>query len=216
MPRRRRIEPKILAEIRQKSLLGWSGPIIQKHLQTLHANGEIEQPSPALRTIQTIMSEYALPDPSEPWTLKDADPEDAEVILPELAHMALTTQGSRAQFSRAEAEWILKIRQLAPDLHSLDVLDYAHAYVWCEQKGVGAEVLDLTLAFKTWRSHEGAGAFLDVMGEDAALQALDHIPMPHGATRYVIQEMARRRGLVDEEYKPTEALLKRTRRRGKK
>ncbi len=209
MPRRRRIEPQILSEIREKTLLGWSGPSIYRHLTALYENREIERTPPKLRTIQKLVSEYALPDPSGPWTVKDASPEDVEVILLELAKIAMATKGAVAQFSRDEAAWILKIRALAPDLFALAVLDYAHAYAWCEQKGVGTEVLDLTLAFKTWRSHELASVFLDVVGEDVALQALEHIPLPHESTRLVIQEMARRRGLLDEDYKPTGLARKR-------
>ena len=87
---------------------------------------------PSERTVQDIVRELTPADPSDPWRLGDATPEEAALILPALGQ-TMYRDGHVPMLSRAEAEWLVRIRTAVPrvsprrafdiaiTMHSLDV-----------------------------------------------------------------------------------------------
>lgn len=163
MPRRRRIGQTTLSEIQQKARWGWSGPDILKHLEGLYQKGDVET-VPALRTVQEIMREYAIPDPSGPWSVADADEEHIPLILEVLDTLVIVTRGQRRYVTRREAELVIKISKALPDMRENELLDWAHGYMWCEEKQMSSEALDLALAIKPWRDDERADTYFEYVG----------------------------------------------------
>ena len=163
MPRRRRIGQATLSEIQQKARCGWSGPDILKHLEGPYQKGDVES-VPALRTIQEIMREYEIPDPSGPWSVADAAAEHIPLILAVLETLVAATRGQRRYVTRREAELVIKISKALPDIRKWELLGWAHGYMWCEEKQMSSEVLDLALAIEPWRDDERADTYFACVG----------------------------------------------------
>lgn len=163
MPRRRRIGQQTVAEIQRTARLGWSGPDILKHLWGLYEEGDVET-VPALRTIQEIMRDCVIPDPSGSWSVADADEEHIPLILAVLDTLVIQTRGQRRHVTRREAELVIKISKAMPNMMKDELLDWAHGYMWCEEKRMSSEVLDLALAIKPWLDDERADTYFEYVG----------------------------------------------------
>ncbi len=118
---------------------------------------EFGQANVSLRTVQGIMKEYLLPDPSGPWRLSEADGEHVALILPVLQWLLFQPPAvRRAALTNAEAEWICRLRRAASDLPPCTLYRLTRLYMFREERGEGTEDIDGFLAFAPWR---GGGSF---------------------------------------------------------
>ena len=105
---------------------------------------------PVLRTIQRITRELSVDDHSGQWCLKDYDGGSGRLILDVLGTIIPITGGKVRQFTNADANWVLKIRQAAPGLDLWKVWLLTRLYMLREQHNE-----DATIWMPFWLSHPG-------------------------------------------------------------
>ena len=105
---------------------------------------------PVLRTIQRIARELTFDDYSGRWSLKDYDGEGGRLILDVLGKLLSNSRGKEGQFTKAEANWVLKIRQAAPDLDLWKAWLLARLYMLRERNNADTDDLDAFLALTPW------------------------------------------------------------------
>ena len=106
---------------------------------------------PDLRTVQRIHRKAMPPDTSGPWSLADADPDDAALVLPVLAAAIERSGGRWQRFTQDLAGWIVKVRVAAPDMPPLWAFSVAQAYQAGQKHKEAVDGLDQMLAFAPWR-----------------------------------------------------------------
>lgn len=113
-----------------------------------------------LKTVQRRVKEYAAPDTSGVWSLADAEPEDARLVLEVYAEVVARTAG-RAWITRALADWIVRVRRAAPSLPPYNVYVVAREYrrAAAKQDTKHIRALDAFLAFHPWESGESADRY---------------------------------------------------------
>ena len=163
MVRRRRGRPRIpdeiQVEIERLAYLEVPSPEIRQRLKQKFG----EAVAPSLRTVQRLVAKLTPPKPSDPWSLADAEGDEAGLILPVLASVIEETRGQSQYLTQAEADWIVRIRRAAPDLDPVIVYALAGSYpVWAERGGTNP--LDALLAFAPWRSNENRQRYLRAGG----------------------------------------------------
>jgi len=165
--RARRIDGRIYEVLRELVVKGWNnGAEVHRELQRRFPTTAAEVvPIPDLRTIQRVLCDLTPSDGGSLWSLAEAEPEDAALIVPVLAAMIEDTEGRRPSITRTEARWIAKIRRidLAEPGEPLDhittyELAFEAAYAQSsEARALKAEDALLSyiegfLAFAPWRS----------------------------------------------------------------
>lgn len=149
--RRRYLDLDVLEKIEVLALQKATPSQIYRHMEK---DNRYQGRVPTIRTIQRIVSSKKVTDPSGPWTIEDFAGEDSGLILEVLENQILITEGRVRNFSKAEANLILKIRKIAPGLHVFRVYLLAQYYRIRKENGESTEPLDAYLAFKPWRSEE--------------------------------------------------------------
>lgn len=144
--RKRRIAGHLEQAIRELALRDYSVAQIATELKRV---GESDVPD--LRTIRSIAAEV-IADPSDPWTLRDADPASAGLVMPVLQAVIEQTGGRRQRVTSAQASWIAKLLQAAPDLTPWSAYVLASFYANHERLSQPTEHLDTFVAFAPWRS----------------------------------------------------------------
>jgi len=156
MPRKSYQPIELEQEVKRLAMGEYSPSQIYKHLE---AQGCFK-PMPTLRTIQRMVKEIAPPDLSGEWSLVDAEPEDARLILDTFAEAAAHTAG-RSFISKGTADWVVRVRRAAPTLPPYDAFvvarEYRRATDTRDSKHIRA--LDALLAFKPWESVEAADRY---------------------------------------------------------
>ncbi|MBI4507213.1 MAG: hypothetical protein HY691_16910 [Chloroflexi bacterium] len=115
---------------------------------------------PSLRTVKARLKEYrAVRDPSACWSFADADPDEAERVLPVIAAVAESTRGWRQYVTRGEAQYIVKIRRAAPDIPLSLAFWLAYEYIARAAEGQSTAGLDLFLSSAPWSSDEAFRRF---------------------------------------------------------
>jgi hypothetical protein len=129
---RRRTDPNVLQRIRELSSDGYTGPAIERMLT---ADAEYADRTPSLRTIQDVMREQ--PVTSEWWSVAEATPEEAALVLPVLAdritHLAEMEGVSirklgTVRLAKDLAGWIAKVRAIEPSIPPRDAYRLAWRY----------------------------------------------------------------------------------------
>lgn len=143
--RRRRIDPDIHEEIVARVLEHWTPSKIHQWLET---SFEDKSRLPSLRTVQRIVSDITAEDRSGPWSLRQAEGDDARLILDVLAVFLERTTRQRVYLTKTEADYVLKIRKAVPDEDLWAVFRLARLYVLREVKGEDTHDLDGYLAFR--------------------------------------------------------------------
>ena len=143
--RRRRIAGHVEQAIRELALRGFSTAQIATELERRDENDV-----PDARTIRSIAAEV-ISDPSDSWTLREADPESAELVMPVLRAVIEQTDGRRERVTVAQAAWIAKLRRAAPDLLPWSTYVLASFYTNHERLGQPTDHLDKLVAFAPWR-----------------------------------------------------------------
>jgi hypothetical protein len=126
---------------------------IFKELNQKFKKQKREPELPSLRTVQLMVKEREILDTSGTWSIKDNEPEDAKLILEILANVIILSHGKKRNFTNKEAEWVLKIRKIIPDVSLVQVWRIARKYLLYESQGItSTEGWDAYLAFTPWRS----------------------------------------------------------------
>ena len=170
MTQRRRTDPDVVQRIRELAVSGHTGPSIERLLSADPAYADL---APSLRTIQGIMREKVI-EPAEWWSVADASPEEARLVLPVLAsQIRRRAQLERAYFAkhgrrlsslpagafrlhRELAGWIARLRTIAPDMPVDDAYSLAIRY-WFTP----TPYLDAYLALGAWQPAALASAIRD-------------------------------------------------------
>lgn len=149
MARRSPFEPDILDMIKSLAVdTDWSGTQIHRKIEDVFPEKDI----PGQRSVQTWVKKYRPADPSGPWSLRDADPAEAALVLPVLAKVIARSQGKRT-ISRAEAAMIVRIRTACSDMPEGSAWRLAQLYRVRETNNEPTDDLDAVLAFAPWRDH---------------------------------------------------------------
>jgi hypothetical protein len=112
---------------------------------------------PSLRTVQNIVADLKSPKKSDPWSLADAGTDEAALVMPVWREVVEYTQGKVSHLTKAEAEWIVKIRRVAPELWP-DGLSFWHIYLLAREYVLLTDLKkpttgpDAYLAFAPWES----------------------------------------------------------------
>lgn len=154
--RRRSWPLSVLGRIRELAASELSAGAIHRRLE-LEASSEEAgfglNDVPSRRTIQNIVAEHTPKDETEWWLLKDAEDDQATLVLPVLATIIEKTEGRRTYVTQDEAKWIVRIRTATPDLDLWTVYTLALAYMLGPEGGT-KDNLDAFLAFAPWRSED--------------------------------------------------------------
>jgi hypothetical protein len=145
--RSRRIHPKAWQLIKDGVDAGISAAQISKNIADELKN-ESDRPHP--RHVQRLVKELT-PGAAAPWSLADSrDADEARIILDTLRDLINRTEDRITSISLREADMVLKIRWLAPDLGFVPVWELAREYLRREDAEQDTRDLDAWLAFKPW------------------------------------------------------------------
>ena len=115
---------------------------------------------PSLRTIRRVVEDRRPEDSSGAWRIKNAEAEDARLILDVLADVIIETEGRKGSFTKKEASWVLKLRKVAPDARPYNVWRLAREYMVLENKKIAdTATLDHYLAFRPWTNRNRFGNY---------------------------------------------------------
>jgi hypothetical protein len=161
--RGRRIAPDILDRIAELADKGIAATEIYKDLQGDERYADRLPDS--VRTIQSVVRDLtphlAL---EERWSVVEASPQEAAAVLPVLASVISESGGRRQWLTRAEAQWIAKLRVVASDLVPFDTYRLARLYLLRLERGETTDDLDGAVAFAPWRSEENDEAYRRAIG----------------------------------------------------
>lgn len=142
---RRRIDPDVIQRIHEMAGEGYTGPAIER---VLSADPEYADRTPSLRTIQDVARDT--PEVTEWWSVAEADPTEARLVLPVLAERTRylrtlhhTTEPVR--IARDLGRWIAKVRAIEPALPPREAYRLAWRY-WVNP----SPELDAYLALREW------------------------------------------------------------------
>ena len=153
--RRRNMDAALQRWIESEAHLGFSPAEIDRRMRA-EPQFFKKDDLPSLRTIRRVVNDVRIEDPSGTWGIKDADAEDARLVLDTLAYVILETQGKKCTLTITEAEWVLRVRKVAPDASPHTVWRLAREYMRLESRGIADSApLDQYLAFKPWKSANG-------------------------------------------------------------
>jgi hypothetical protein len=117
---------------------------------------ETDAPTSA-KTVERHVKEWDKLRGSDFWTVRDADPAEAALVLPVLREIIELTDGQVNRATKSEAAWIARILRMRPDLQRTDAafvvfllaMDYAHR-TQADQPQPTDDDLDYFLVFAAW------------------------------------------------------------------
>lgn len=148
-PQHRRTNPDVIQRIRELAGDGYTGPAIER---VLSGDPEYADRTPSLRTIQDIAREQPVHD--EWWSVAEASPEEARLVLPVLAERIGYLHGvhhlrGTVRLAKGLGEWIARVRSIAPDLPLTEAYRTAWRY-WSDP----SPELDQAFALRIAQSRE--------------------------------------------------------------
>ena len=112
------------------------------------------------KTVARRIREFTPHDESGPWSLANADPDEARIILDVLA---LALDG-RSWPTRAMAQWIAHVKTVAPDIPSYWALSLAQGYHACRDDNYKyIRYLDMVLILRPWASESDLEWFVYIV-----------------------------------------------------
>ena len=172
--RKRNVLPAILGRILELATVrGASAAGIHQQIEDEARSKEATfklKDVPSVRTVQNIVREYTPRQPSDPWSLTDAQGDEAELVMPILQEVIEYTEGRVCQLTSAEAEWIAAIRRIEREpypngLSFWDIYLLAREYVLLKERGEPTTGVDAYLAFAPWRSLEAAFRYREALAK---------------------------------------------------
>lgn len=139
--KRRRIDPDVRRAVEERLVVGYTPTAV---IRLLEADKALRDRVPSLRTVESMAAELRVADQSDTWTVGEADPEDAALVLPVLAE--LIEAGHMTAITRETGRWVATIRRIAPALPTVDVLIFAGRYQAARAAGRSTHPVDLELA----------------------------------------------------------------------
>src|SRR5829696_5625872 len=110
----------------------------------LNAKGLLGENPFTPKTVERRVREFARLDASGPWSMVDADPEEARLVLDVLAFAYAETEG-RAWISKERAKWIVRVRTACPTISDELAGWVAREYQRLTSAGGDTQHLDLFL-----------------------------------------------------------------------
>ena len=159
--RRPRIDPDLQTVIDELILKeGWGASQIHRELDS---RPEFDGRLPDVRTVQRRVRDLTPRDPSGPWRLQDSDPDEARLILDVLAAVTVETMGGKTQFTKAEADWVLRLRNASLTMSPWEAWLMARLYMARESSGEETTDLDCVLAFEPWQSGKRSQQYFEAV-----------------------------------------------------
>jgi len=156
-PGRPRMDGDIEEEVQRLARLNRTAAQI---LRELGKRPEFKGRLPQERTMRRAVRWYRPDDTSGWWSVAEADPEDAALVLPVLAGGIERGGGWWQRFSKDLAGWIVKVRVAAPDIPPLWAFRVAQEYSWRESREEPTDSLDTMLAFAPWHDESQLHRYL--------------------------------------------------------
>jgi len=167
--RRRRWLPKVLERINDLAAGEMSADAIHRQLELEAKSGEAgfdADDVPSRRTIHNIVAESTPKDSSGPWSLADAQGDEAELVMPVLQELVEHTEGRVCQLTRDEAKWIAAVHRVVREGPSLwNIYLLAREYQLLSGRGESTAGADAYLAFAPWSSAEAALRYADALNK---------------------------------------------------
>ena len=113
---------------------------------------------PDVRTVQRIVRERRPIDASGMWSWQSSSPDEAQLILEVLGVAIVRSRGVQNMMTNDDAEWILKIRGVAPSLRPHEVWSLVRLYKM--RKALQEDVTDLD-TFLALSHVDGGGQTFD-------------------------------------------------------
>jgi len=154
---RPRVEGDVEDEIRRLALMNWTAAQISRELEK---RPDFVGRVPQDRTMRRAVRWYRPDDTSGWWSVAEADPEDAALVLPVLAEGIERSGGWWQRFSKDLAGWIVKVRLAAPDMPPVWALQVAFSYWSHGRHDEPSDNLDTMLAFAPWRDQSHLRRYL--------------------------------------------------------
>jgi len=159
MPRRgvgKRLDTDVKEAIELLAAFGWKASKIDRVL----GGTSFADRMPDLRTIQRYVERAGQRSgPDEPWQRTEMAGNDALLVLDVLIVLMQHTRLPHG-ITRAQAQWLLWVRQAAPDLTPVDAWLLALLYLARERSSAPEYAdLDAVLAFAPWRSEQARSAY---------------------------------------------------------
>ena len=136
-----RIDPDVRRAAYEQLLLGFSPRAV---LRDLRADRRFADRIPSLRTLASMKAALRPSDVGLTWTVAEADPADAVLVLPVLAE--LIAVGNMTSVTRLTGSWIARLRRIAPAMPTIDVLVFASRYQAAASAGDSTHLIDIDLA----------------------------------------------------------------------
>ena len=182
MPRPKKLDYRGEVELRKATRDGLTGRQALDYLLDLYGEGKIDGEVPELRAIQAAMRKYRT-DPSGPWTITQAGPDEINVLMP-VARAALQESEGRKRLTNREADFAVKINAAVPGLKASAVLEYARSYILCEERNQSSDHLDLALTLKPEKGVDLAQRYARAVGGDLTKLMVETLP------QYVLYSVA--------------------------
>lgn len=142
--RRRAIEAPVLEDVLDKLDKAWLPKEIHEALG-MDERFTLDQ-VPSVRTIQRIAADHAPSSPDETWDLRASDPDDSALVVEALRDAYRQSEGRVRHFTRAEAEWVVRVKRARPDFSPWLAYRFARRYLARMEAGEPTGPLDLQLA----------------------------------------------------------------------
>lgn len=163
MIRKRRRERKISPEIQARisKLAAGRTSAAKIHREILSDFGDTND-TPSVRTVQDIVRDVRSEEPFERWSVASSSPEDAALILPVYAAVTDRFIEEYPSLGVRDAEWVVRIRKVVPDLPAFAVYEVAFSYGIRRRRDLKTDDLDSLLAFAPWRGPNAFDLYSDV------------------------------------------------------
>jgi hypothetical protein len=158
--RNRMPKHRVPNEIRDQIILlartcqSWSASRIHEEIAAMLHSGSFEhamqEDVPTKRTVQRMVNDYRGP-LGEPWTYKDSTGEDARIIVNVLRSLIINTMGEKTSLTKAEAEWVLRLGKVFPNMKPGAIWILATTCLTREAMGEEPESLTSYLAMAPMR-----------------------------------------------------------------
>lgn len=158
---RPRVDGEIRAWIARKVAIGLDAATIYK---LLGRQPQFRGRVPTDRSVRRQVAKLRGDDTTE-WSLVDAEPAEASLVLPVLGEMIKQSYGRPVlRLRRGLADWIVRISRAVPDIPPSWALDVALNYWRLHLESEPTHGLDEMLAFAPWRSAQHYWDYLNEMG----------------------------------------------------